>query len=72
MLTDILGKNERKYLVFNSADENKEVLKKYGDVWSEIKNRMNAINDIGENNYEKYYVKVRFDSDDLIIRSIFE
>ena len=72
MLTDILGKNERKYLVFNSADENKEVLKKYGDVWSEIKNRMNAINDIGENNYEKYYVKIRFDSDDLIIRSIFE
>ena len=72
MLTDILGKNETKYLVFNSADENKEVLKKYGDVWSEIKNRMNAINDIGENNYEKYYVKIRFDSDDLIIRSIFE
>ena len=32
-------KNKNKYLIFDSVDENKEVLKKYGDVWDGIKNR---------------------------------
>ena len=27
-------KNGNKYLIFNSTDENKEVLKKYADVWN--------------------------------------
>ena len=26
-------KNENRYLIFDSVDENKEVLQKYGDVW---------------------------------------
>ena len=40
-------------MVFNYTDENKEVLKKYADVANGIKNKIKAINDIGENNYEK-------------------
>ena len=30
-------KNENKYLIFDSTDENKELLKKYQDVWNGIK-----------------------------------
>ena len=31
-------KNGNKYLIFDSVNENKEVLKKYADVWDGIKN----------------------------------
>ena len=31
-------KNEKKYLVFDSTDENREVLEKYTKLWSGIKN----------------------------------
>ena len=37
-------KNGNKYLIFYSVDENKEVLKKYADVWDGIKNKIKAIN----------------------------
>ena len=30
-------KNGNKYLIFDSVDENKELLKKYNDVWNGIK-----------------------------------
>ena len=33
-------KNESKYLVFDSTDENKEVLKKYTELWNGIKNEI--------------------------------
>ena len=36
-------KNGNKYLIFDSVDENKEVLKKYADVWDGIKNKIRAI-----------------------------
>ena len=36
-------KNGNKYLIFYSVDENKEVLKKYADVWDGIKNKTKAI-----------------------------
>ena len=36
-------KNGNKYLIFDSVDENKEVLKKYADVWDGIKNKTKAI-----------------------------
>ena len=45
-------------MIFNSIDENKEVLKKYVDVWAGIKNKIKAINNIGENDYEKDYMKM--------------
>ena len=37
-------KNGNKYLIFDSTDENKELLKKYSDVWSGIKNKIKATN----------------------------
>ena len=36
-------KNENKYLIFDSTDENKDLLKKHNDVWSGIKNKIEAI-----------------------------
>ena len=67
----------------DSINENKELLKKYVDEWDGIKNK---INETKENDYEKDYIKIKFDStDDLllnkplkfhpmasIIRSVFE
>ena len=80
-------KNGNKYLLFNdSVDENRDVLKKYNEVWDGIKNKIKAINDNGENDYGKNYMKIKFNSDDdlqvnkplkfraitIIIRSVFE
>ena len=51
-------KNGNKYLIFDdSVEENKELLKKYTDVWDEIKNIIKAINGGKENDYEKDYMK---------------
>ena len=57
-------KNGSKYLFFDSADENKEVLKKYADVWDGIKSKIKAINGGKENDYGKDYMKIKFNSDD--------
>ena len=79
-------KNGNKYLIFDSVDENKEVLKKYADVWDGIKNKIKAINGGKENDYRKDYMKIKFNSDDylplnkalkfhamtIIIRSVFQ
>ena len=57
-------KNGNKYLIFDSVDENKEVLKKYADVWDGIKNKIKAINGDKENDYGKDYMKIKFNFDD--------
>ena len=77
-------KNGNKYLLFDyCVNENKELLKRYADVWDGIKNK---ISDTKENDYEKDYMKIKFNSDDdlplnkplkfhamtIIIRSVFE
>ena len=36
-------KNETKYLVFDSADESKEALEKYIELWDGIKNKIKTI-----------------------------
>ena len=36
-------KGVNKYLVFDSTDENKELLKKYNDVWNGIKNKIKEV-----------------------------
>ena len=78
-------KNGNKYLIFDSVDENKEVLKKYADVWDGIKNKIKAINGGEEYDYGKDYMKNKYHSDDdlplnkslkvhamtIIIRSVF-
>ena len=55
-------KNGNKYLIFDTTDENKEVLKRCVDVWEGIKNKIKAINE--ENDYRKDYMKIKFNSDD--------
>ena len=56
-------KNGIKYLIFDSVDENKDLLKKYNDVWSGIKNKIEEVSD-SECDYEKDYMKIKFNSDD--------
>ena len=79
-------KNGSKYLIFDSMDDNKELLKKCSIVWSGIKNEIKAINGGKENYYGKDYMKIKFISDDdlplnkplnflmmtIVIRSVFE
>ena len=57
-------KGLNKCLVFDSRDENKELLKKYNDVWNGIKNEIKTINGGKENHYEKDYMKIKFNSND--------
>ena len=52
-----------KYLVFDSADENKELLKKYNDVFNEIKDKVKEVCS-DKCDYEKDYMKIKFNSDD--------
>ena len=47
-------KGVNKYLVFDSTDENKELLKKYNDVFNGIRNKI-----------KKDYMKIKFNSDDV-------
>ena len=78
-------KDVNKFLVFNSTDENKELLKKYNDVFSGIINKMKKVN--GDKcDYEKDYMKIKFNLDNdlplnkqlkfhnmaITIRSVFE
>ena len=61
MQVDILKKRVNKYLVFDSIDENKELLKKCSDVWNGIRNKIKEVGD-SECDYEKDYMKIKFNS----------
>ena len=50
-------KGMNKYLIFDPTDENKELLKKYNDVWNGIKNKTKEVSS-GECDYEKDYMKI--------------
>ena len=79
-------KNGNKHLIFNSADKNKGVLKKYTKLWNEIKNEIETINGSKEGEYGKDVMKIKFDTDNnlplnktlkfhnmaIVIRSVFE
>ena len=56
-------KNGNKYLIFAFTDENKELLKKYNDVWNGIRQKVEEIS-TGKCDYEKDYMKIKFNSDD--------
>ena len=74
-----------KYLVFDSTDENEELLKKHNDVWSGIKNKIEEVSG-GKYDCKKDYTKIEFNSDEdlplskplkfqnmtITIRSVFE
>ena len=59
----IEAKNRNKHLAFDSTDENKELLKKYNDVFNGIRDNIKETNG-GECDYEKDYMKIKFNSDD--------
>ena len=77
--------NGNQYLIFDSKDVKKELLKKYNDVFNGIKDKIKEVCG-DECNYEKDYMKIRFNSDDnlplnkplkfhlmtITIRSVFE
>ena len=78
-------KEAKKYLIFDSTNENKELLKKYNDVFNGIRSKIKKISG-NECDYEKDYTKIKFNSDDdlplnkqlkfhnmiITIRSVFE
>ena len=52
-------KDSNKYLVFDSTDKNKELLKKYNDVFNEIMSKIKKVDDDWLE-YSKDYMKIRF------------
>ena len=50
-------------MVFDSTDENKELLKKYNDVFNGIRGKIKEVSS-DEFDYEKDYMKIKFNSDD--------
>ena len=55
-------------MVFESTDENKELLKKWNVVFNGIRDKIKAINGGKENDYENNYMKIKFNSnDDLLL-----
>ena len=57
-------KNKRKYLVFGSTDENKEVFKKDTELWDGIKNETETITGGKNGEYGKDFMKITFNTDD--------
>ena len=78
--------NGNKYLTFASTDKNKKVLEKYTKLWDEIKYHIQTIRVDKSGEYEKDYMKIKFNSDDdlplnktiglhmltISVRSVFE
>ena len=87
----ITEKKGNKYLTFASTDKNKKVLEKCTKLWEKIKYHVKKINggecnSIEEGEYAKYFMKIKFNSDNnlplnkilklhnltVIVRSVFE
>ena len=51
-------KNENKYLVLDDVDENKEVSKKYEEVWEGVKKEIETINGSEKNEYGKNFKRL--------------
>ena len=73
MINEMIGhfeeKNENKYLVLDDVDENKEVSKKYEEVWEGVKKEIETINGGEKIEYGKDYMKIRFKSNDDLPRN---
>ena len=61
MINEMIGhfekKNENKYLVLDDVDENKDVSKKYEEVWEGIKTEIETINGCEKIEYGKDFLK---------------
>ena len=66
MINEMIGhfeeKNGNKYLVLDNVDKSKEVLKKYEEVWEDIKKKIETINGSEKIEYGKKILKIRVDS----------
>ena len=59
------------YLSLASTDKNKKVLEKYTKLWEEIKYQIQTINPEKSGEYEKDYMRIKFNSnDDLPLNEI--
>ena len=56
--------NEDKYLIFASTDKNKAALENYTELWDEIKDQIELISGNKPIEYEKDFMKIKFESDD--------
>ena len=79
-------KEDNRYLNISLTPSNNEVLVKYAEVWSRIKDQIKKINNGSVGEYAKDYMKIRFNSNDnlplnkvqkfrvliIIIRNVFE
>ena len=79
-------KNGSKYLVFDSTDENRQVLKNTLNFGMVLRNEIKTINEGKEGEYGKDFMKIMFDTDDnlllnkplklrmlaIIVRSVFQ
>ena len=82
----IKEKSGSEYLVFDSANENNEIIKKYAGLRYVIKNEIETINEGKKGEYDKDFMKIKFDTNDnlplnktlkfhdmtIVIRSAFE
>ena len=55
MIGHVEEKNENKYLLFDDADESKEVSNKYEEVWESVKNEIETINGGEKSNMRKIF-----------------
>ena len=54
---------DNKYLNIALTDSNNEVLRRYAEVWSGIKDQIKKVNNGLVREYGKDYMKIKFDSD---------
>ena len=59
-------KNGNKYLNITLTDSNNDVLIKYAEVWNGIKDQIKKINNDSIVEYDKDYMKIKFDSADKL------
>ena len=62
-------KEGNKYLNITLTVSNNDVLIKYAEVWSGIKDQIKKINNDSVGEYDKDYMKIKFDSDDNLLLS---
>ena len=64
MIGHFEGKNGNKYLVLDDVNENKEVLKKYKEVWESTKKEIETIICGAKTEYRKDFKKIRLECND--------
>ena len=53
-------------MIISDTDRNNELLRKYSEVWNGIEDCIEKINDDKPGEYDKDFMKIKFNSDDNI------